>query len=126
MNFLWVAIGGACGSVGRYWLSVTIARAAGGVFPWGTLIVNIIGCCFIGWFASSYGPESRYALNPSARIFVMTGICGGFTTFSSFSLEALNLARSGEWMRAGAYVLASVTACLVGVFLGYLAGANRP
>ncbi|HVT93077.1 MAG TPA: fluoride efflux transporter CrcB [Bryobacteraceae bacterium] len=125
MNFVWVALGGAFGSVGRYWLSLSLARLAGGTFPWGTLLVNIIGCAFIGWFAAAYGPQSRAALSPSVRLLVMTGICGGFTTFSSFTLEALNLARSGEWPKACAYVAASMIACLLGVFLGYLAGAGR-
>ncbi len=93
----------------------------GATFPWGTLIVNILGCTFIGFFATMTAPEGRWLVSTPARQFVMVGICGGFTTFSSFSLETLNLARAGEPGRALAYVLASVLICLLGVWAGYAA-----
>jgi CrcB protein len=124
MRFLWVGVGGAIGSVARYWLSVTVMEMAGGTFPWGTLLVNIIGCSFIGWFGAFTGPGTRLAAGHPLRLFVMSGICGGFTTFSSFSYEALGLARNGEWLKASAYVVASVIACLVGVWLGYSGGSG--
>ncbi len=121
MVYLWIAIGSALGGVGRYGLQGLAARLFGATFPWGTLIVNILGCTFIGWFATMTSPDGRIFLSGTARQFVMVGICGGFTTFSSFSLEALNLARAGEPLRSAAYVLASVLVCLVGVWLGSVA-----
>ncbi len=93
----------------------------GATFPGGTLIVNILGCTFIGFFATMTAPEGRWLVSTTARQFVMVGICGGFTTFSSFSLETLNLARAGEPGRALAYVLASLLICLLGVWAGYAA-----
>ena len=118
MVYLWIAFGSALGGVGRYALQGWAARSLGATFPWGTLFVNILGCAFIGWFATMTAPEGRLLVGSAARQFVMVGICGGFTTFSSFSLETLNLARAGEPGRAMAYVLGSVLLCLAGVWLG--------
>ena len=102
----------------RYTLQGLTARQLGATFPWGTLIVNVLGCAFIGWFATMTAPEGRMLVGTTARQFVMVGICGGFTTFSSFSLETLNLFRAGEPVRAAYYVLASVIVCLAGVWMG--------
>ena len=121
MVYLWIAIGSALGGVGRDGLQGVAARLFGATFPWGTLIVNILGCTFIGWFATVTSPDGRIFLGTTARQFVMVGICGGFTTFSSFSLETLNLARAGEPARAIGYVLGSVLVCLLGVWLGSVA-----
>jgi len=95
------------------------ARLIGETFPWGTLLVNIVGCSFIGFFATLSSPDGRVLVGAPARQFVMPGICGGFTTFSTFSLETLNLARDGEWFKASVNVTASVLLCLFGVWLGY-------
>ena len=122
-RFLWVALGSALGGMARYGLTLLVTEFAGAAFPWGTLLINILGCAFIGWFAASFGVDAPSPLNPSIRIFVMTGICGGFTTFSSFSLETLSLAREGEGLKAAAYVTASVAICLIGVWMGYAIGA---
>ncbi|MCX8253102.1 putative fluoride ion transporter CrcB [Beijerinckiaceae bacterium RH AL1] len=122
LTYLYVALGGAIGSVARFALSGSIARAANEVFPWGTLIVNIIGCFTIGFFATLTGPGGRVPATPDARAFVMVGICGGFTTFSSFSLQTLTLARDGDMLRAGANIVASVLFCLIGAWLGVAAG----
>jgi CrcB protein len=119
ITYLWIAIGGALGSVGRFWLSGLIANRFGSTFPWGTIVVNVTGCLIIGFFNTLTGTEGRWLLPPVARTFFMIGICGGYTTFSSFSLQTLNLANDGEWLYAGANVLFSVALCLAGVWLGH-------
>ena len=119
LNYFFVALGGALGSVGRYWLSGLIANLFGSTFPWGTIIVNITGCLFIGFFNTATGTEGRWLVSPAARTFFMIGICGGYTTFSSFSLQTLNLVNDGEWLYASANILFSVVLCLAGVWLGH-------
>ena len=118
----WIALGSAIGGVLRFWCSGAIARAFGETFPWGTLCVNIVGSFLIGLVAVSTGPDGRLIVGPAARQLVMVGVFGGFTTFSSFSLQTLNLARDGEWALAGLNVLLSVVLCLIGVWLGHVAG----
>lgn len=125
VGYLWVALGGALGSVARYWLSGAVAARIGETFPWGTILVNITGSFIIGFFASLTAPEGRWLVPAWFRQqFFMLGICGGYTTFSSFSLQTLNLAEDGEWFRAGANVLISVVCCLVSVWLGHLLAAS--
>jgi len=128
MPYFWVALGGALGSVARYGCSGFVARLAGGAFPFGTMVVNVTGAVLIGFLAALSIPEGRVLLPPSARIFTMTGICGGYTTFSTFSLETFNLMRDGEWLRASANILLSVILCLLAVVIGYIAGmkVTRP
>lgn len=95
----------------------------GTAFPWGTLLINVLGSLVIGWFAViSGGNPERFIGTPEVRTFVMVGLCGGFTTFSSFSLQTLRLAQSGEVVRAGAYVVASVVLCLFFVWVGAMIG----
>lgn len=118
-QYLWVAIGGALGTTARYWLSGLAARLIGETFPWGTLLINVTGSFIIGFFATLTGPDGRVFVGSTARQFVMIGLCGGFTTFSSFSLQALNLANDGEWLYAGANVAGSVVLCLAAVWAGY-------
>jgi CrcB protein len=118
MTYLWIAIGGALGSVTRYGASNLIAARFGEGFPWGTLIVNVSGSFVIGVFAVATGPDGRYLAPPDFRQFFMVGICGGYTTFSSFSLQTLTLAQEGQFARAGANILLSVGLCLVFVWLG--------
>ena len=119
MPYVWVAIGGALGSMARYGCSGMVARLIGGAFPFGTLVVNVTGAIVIGFFAALSLPEGRHIVPPAARIFVMTGICGGYTTFSTFSLETLNLMRDGEWFHAFGNIMLSVALCLIAVWLGY-------
>jgi CrcB protein len=88
------------------------------------MVVNITGCFIIGFFNAITGPEGRFLVSPAARTFFMIGICGGYTTFSSFSLQTLNLVEDGEWWQAGGNVLLSVVLCLLGVWLGHLLAAN--
>jgi CrcB protein len=121
MTYLWIAIGGALGSVLRFGASSLIAHRFGDVFPWGTLIVNVSGSFVIGFFAVLTGPDGRVVAAPDLRQFVMVGICGGYTTFSSFSLQTLNLLRSGDFVRGGGNVLLSVAACLLAVWIGAVA-----
>jgi CrcB protein len=124
MIYLWIAVGSAIGGVARYWLSGVVAAAFGETFPWGTLIVNVTGSFAIGFFATLTDPEGRYFLGSTTRQFVMTGILGGYTTFSSFSLQTLNLIRDGQWAPAGANIVGSVALCLLAVWLGHIAAAG--
>lgn len=117
-TYLWIALGGALGSVARFGLSSFIAARFGDVFPWGTLIVNVSGCFVIGFFAVLTGPDGRVLVAPDMRQFVMVGVCGGYTTFSSFSLQTLNLLRAGDLMRGGGNIALSVLACMIGVWVG--------
>ncbi len=123
LAYLWVAIGGAFGSVSRFWLSGLIATRFGETFPLGTLVINITGSFLIGIFAAFADPDGRYLTSPGVRQFLMVGVCGGYTTFSSFSLQTLNLLREREWLYAFGNVFLSVALCLIGVWLGYLLGA---
>ncbi len=124
LDWLWVALGGALGSVGRYWLSGLAARHIGESFPWGTVLVNVTGCFVIGLFATLTAPEGRWLVPASFRQqFFMLGVCGGYTTFSSFSLQTLNLLEDGQWLYAVGNVLISVVSCLVAVWLGHLLAA---
>jgi CrcB protein len=120
-SYLWVALGSAIGGVGRFALSIWFAERIVDAFPWATLIVNVSGSFVIGLFATLTGPDGRFLAGDSARQFVMVGLCGGYTTFSAFSLQTLDLVRIGDWPRAIAYILASVVLCLLAVWLGHLA-----
>jgi CrcB protein len=118
--YLCVAVGSALGGVGRYGFGLLAARLWGESFPWGTIVINIVGSFIIGFFGALTAPEGPLPAHPNLRIFVMVGICGGFTTFSSFSLQTLSLARDGSWLPAMANVVLSVTLCLLAVTLGHL------
>ena len=118
--YFWIAVGSALGGMARYGCSGLAARLFGETFPLGTLIINIVGSFVIGFFATLTGPDGRYMVGSVARQFVMTGFCGGYTTFSSFSLQTLNLMNDGEWLRAGANIGGSVVGCLVAVWAGQL------
>ncbi len=117
--YLWIALGSALGGAGRYWCSGVIARNIGETFPWGTLTVNVVGSLLIGFLATVSEPDGRLLMSTTLRQFFMIGVFGGFTTFSSFSLQALNLVRDGQWVPASLYILGSVALCLVGVWLGH-------
>ena len=119
---LWVALGAAIGGVARYWCSGLIARHFGETFPWGTIFVNVTGSMIIGAFAALTGPDGRLLIDTTVRQFVMLGLLGAFTTFSSFSLQTLTLVQDGEWGLAAGNIILSVTLCLLAVWLGYAAG----
>src|SRR5437016_14606380 len=106
-SYFVVAIGGALGSVGRFWLSSAIAQKFGETFPAGTLFVDISGSLIIGFLAALTGPDGRIWSSPSFRQFFMIGVLGGDTTFSSFSLQTLALARDGEWLFAALNAIGS-------------------
>jgi CrcB protein len=116
-------MGGAIGTLARYWLSGVVANTVGQTFPWGTVFVNVTGSFVIGFFAALAGPDGRVLVGGNTRQFVMIGLCGGYTTFSSFSLQTLNLVNDGEWLYAGGNVVASVVLCLISVWLGAVAAA---
>ncbi len=117
-----VALGGAIGTVARYLLALAAAPISGSL-PWGTILINIAGSFLIGFFGTLTLAQGRYAVPETGRLFVMVGVCGGFTTFSSFSLQTLDLLRAGALGRAAVNVAASVLLCLAAVALGHLAGA---
>jgi len=121
ITYLWVALGGALGSMARFGCSSLAANWFGQAFPWGTLIINVLGSFVIGFFAALTGPDGRMMVPGDMRQFVMVGICGGYTTFSSFSLQTLTLAQDGEFLRAGLNIGASVGLCLFAVWLGHVA-----
>ena len=118
--YCWIAIGSALGGIARYWCSGVAARLFGETFPWGTLLVNVTGSFIIGFFATLTGPDGRIFAGSTTRQFVMLGLLGGFTTFSSFSLQTLNLVQDSEWLQAGGNVVGSVVLCLIAVWLGHL------
>ena len=111
-NLLLVALGGGLGAAGRWLLSLAPFPAG---FPLATLLTNFLGAAAIGAIAAL---AERSALPAPAVLFLKTGVCGGFTTFSTFSLETVGLLESGQWLKGGGYVLASVALCLAGVVLG--------
>jgi CrcB protein len=122
-RYILVAFGGALGSVLRFFLSNYCNVQIGGIFPWGIMIVNVTGSFAIGFLFALTEPSGRWFASPLTRDFLMIGICGGYTTFSSFSLNTLNLARDGEWLRAGGNIVGSVVLCLAAVWLGHVAAA---
>jgi len=119
MIYLWVAVGSALGGMLRYGLARWLEPVSAG-FPWGTFVVNVLGCFVIGYFGTLTLAGGKYAVAENWRIFVMVGVCGGFTTFSSFSLQTFERLRSGAWAVAAAYVVASVLVCLGSVALGHV------
>lgn len=118
--YFWIGLGSALGGMARYWCSGVAAALFGETFPWGTLIVNVLGCLVIGFFATLTGPDGRLFVGTTARQFVMVGVLGGYTTFSSFGLQTLNLVSDGEWLAAGLNIGASVFFCLLAVWFGHL------
>lgn len=123
LRYLLIAFGSALGGMARYWCTGLVDHRIGETFPWGTLVVNVTGSVLIGFFATLTAPEGRWFVGAETRQLVMIGILGGYTTFSSFSLQTLNLVRDGEWARAALNVLLSVLLCLGAVWLGHAAAA---
>ncbi len=119
LNALWIFMGGGLGTLARWGLSGFVARRWGETFPLGTLVINVSGSFVIGLFAGLTGPDGRWLAPPSFRQFFMLGICGGYSTFSSFSLQTLTLAEDNQWFKAGANVVLSLVLCLTAVWLGH-------
>lgn len=117
MTWLYIALGGALGSVSRYGLGLALARYD--QFPWGTLAANALGSLAIGVAAGYWDMDQRKSPGP---LWLMTGVCGGFTTFSTFSLQTLELIQKNDWPRATGNIAASVIVCLVCTWLGWMVG----
>ena len=120
---LLVMLGGALGSLARYLLAL-VALPISGQLPWGTIMINIAGSFVIGFFGTLTLAHGRFPAAENVRLFVMVGLCGGFTTFSSFSLQTLDLLRSGAVGRALINVVASVVLCVLAVSAGHLLAAR--
>jgi CrcB protein len=115
-----VALGGAIGSVARYWLALFMLPVSRDL-PWGTIVINIVGSFAISFFGTLTLEHGRFAVPEIWRLAFMVGVCGGFTTFSSFSLQTLDLLRAGQPGKALLNIGISVIICLIAVWLGFLA-----
>ena len=113
MGFAFVALGGALGAAGRYAISLLPVKTG---FPILTLMTNVIGAVLIGFIAGIVSENNE--VSPNAVLFWKTGVCGGFTTFSTFSLEAFTLLENRAYLSGGLYVFLSVACCLAGIFFG--------
>ncbi|MCG5501608.1 fluoride efflux transporter FluC [Ectothiorhodospira lacustris] len=120
--YLAVALGSGLGALSRHLLSVAALALMGPTFAWGTLVVNLLGSWLIGFYAALTEPGGSFAVSPATRQFVLTGFCGGFTTFSIFSLEALIWLQQGRVGMVAGYVAGSVTLWMLAVWVGYLQG----
>jgi CrcB protein len=123
ITYLWVGLGGALGTVLRFWLNGLVSNWFD-TFPMGTLVINVTGSFAITFFGTLTVADGRWLVSPNARIFFMTGICGGYTTFSAFSWQTLNLMRDGQWRYASFNILGSVALCLFAAWLGYIAAMS--
>ncbi len=118
-----VMLGGALGTLARYVVSV-LAEPWSRELPWGTILINVSGSLAIGFFGTLTLAQGRYPVSENLRLFVMIGFCGGYTTFSSFSLQTLDLLRGGAVARASLNIAASVVLCVAAVALGSLAASQ--
>jgi CrcB protein len=118
LEYILVMVGGALGTGARFWVSGFVAERGGELFPLGTLVVNITGSFAVGFLAAFMDPQGFFLMSPRLRQFLMIGVCGGYTTFSSFSLQTLDLVRDGDWFKAGLNTLLSFVCCLAAVWLG--------
>jgi CrcB protein len=120
VNLLFIAIGGALGSMARSLLSTVVLRASGSLFPWGTFVVNVVGCAIFGAIAGA--AEQRVPLVPQLRAFLLVGVLGGFTTFSSYAFESFSLVRDGQFAAGFVNIVGQVVAGLAGMWIGFVAG----
>ena len=122
-SVLYVMAGGALGTLARYLISV-LAMPISRQLPWGTILINVSGSFLIGLFGTLTLAGGRFPVSENLRLFVMIGFCGGFTTFSSFSLQTLDLMRAGATTRAAVNVMASVVLCVAAVAIGHVVAAH--
>ena len=120
MPTILIFLGGGIGACARYWLSTSVYQFLGTKFPFGTLVVNILGCFLIGLFMTLF--EDRFLVNPNLRLFLTIGILGGFTTFSSFSFETISLLQEGSYFDGVINILSSVLVCLSATWIGHFIG----
>lgn len=116
MNMLAIALGAAIGANLRYGLAAWAAQRLGGAWPYGTFIINVLGCLLIGALLTL--AATRLPLSEPARLLLVTGLLGGFTTFSTFGYESYTLLTTGNWLGAGLYIAGSVAVGLLAVFVG--------
>ena len=127
MSYLWVMLGSALGGLLRFTIGKLATPLDTGIgFPIGTVLINVVGSFVIGYFGTLTAHSGKYPASENMRTFVMIGICGGFTTFSSFSLQTFDLARSGAWGRALANVVLSVVLCVTAVAVGHRLAQHSP
>jgi len=117
VNLLLIAIGGALGSVARYAFSTAVLRITGSLFPVGTFAVNVVGCVAFGVIAGL--ADRRFVFGPDARAFLLIGLLGGFTTFSSFAFESIQLLRDGQFLAAAVNIVGQVAAGIVGLWMAF-------
>src|SRR5215471_16407243 len=115
--YAWVSLGSILGGLARYFTSLALDTGPG--FPWATLVINVVGSLIIGFYATLTGPDGRVLARPEHRQFVMTGFCGGYTTFSTFSLETFRLLHGGMTKTAFSNITVSVVTWLLAVWLGH-------
>lgn len=118
INYIVISIGAALGGVFRYGLASLIQKKVESFFPYGTLVVNIIGSFALGFIM--YYLDEKELLSPQMRLFLTVGLCGGFTTFSTFSYETINLIKNSQFLLATSNVLGSVFLCLIAIYLAYI------
>ncbi|MBI4007171.1 MAG: fluoride efflux transporter CrcB [Planctomycetes bacterium] len=119
LETLWIGLGGILGSIARFWLSWFVHQFLGTDFPYGTLLVNITGCFYAGFIGTM--AEERYLFSSHTRMFLLIGVLGSFTTFSSFGYETLELFKEGSFLRASLNVGGNVFFCLSSIWLGSIA-----
>lgn len=124
VTYLMVALGGAIGSVARYWAAIAVARAWGAAFPWGTVLINISGSFLIAFFGGLTAASGALPASNHLRVLVMVGFCGGYTTFSSFSLQTLELLNDGQALAAMGNILVSVIPGLLAAAAGWYLAAR--
>ncbi len=118
INYILVGIGAAIGGTLRYWISNAIFKIFSENFPYGTLIVNVAGSFILGFLMFYF--NDRELLSPQLRLFLTVGFCGGFTTFSTFSFETMNLFRETQYLLGSMNILLNLLLCLIGVIFAYL------
>jgi len=118
VTLLLIGVGGALGSMARYLLSTLVYRLVPSLFPFGTFVVNVVGCVLFGIIVGL--AEQRFVLRPDARAFLLIGVLGGFTTFSTFAFESFELLRDGQFTSAAVNVVGQVVAGIVGLWAGFV------
>lgn len=127
VSYLAVMAGGAVGVGARMFLSTWVTNHSGETYPWGTFAVNVLGCLIIGLFSGLTGPDGLFVTSPLFRQVVMVGVLGGFTTFSSFTLQTMTLLSNGQWFYAMGNITLTVFSCLIATTLGlFLATLLQP